>query len=61
MKENGAAERSVGYTPVLGLFDEPGERPPMLARAGTVFDQPEPEDLMELMRRIAWERALSRW
>ena len=48
MKENGAAERSVGYTPVLGLFDEPGERPPMLARAGTVFDQPEPEDLMEL-------------
>jgi glycosyltransferase involved in cell wall biosynthesis len=48
LKENGAVERADGYTPVLGLFDEPGERPPMFARAGTVFDQPEPAELMEL-------------
>jgi glycosyltransferase involved in cell wall biosynthesis len=48
MKENGEAEKAVGYTPVLGLFDEPGERPILPVRAGTVFDQPEPAELMEL-------------
>ena len=46
--KSGVARRADGYTPVLGLFDEPGERPSMAARAGTVFDQPEPEELIEL-------------
>jgi glycosyltransferase involved in cell wall biosynthesis len=36
------------YRPVLGLSDEPGEPPAIPARAGTVFDQPEPEQLIEL-------------
>jgi len=33
---------------VLGLSDEPGEPLAVPARAGTVFDQPEPEQLIEL-------------
>ena len=36
------------WKPVLGLSDEPGERVALQVRAGTVFDQPEPEELMEL-------------
>lgn len=36
------------YKPVLGLSDEPGEPLAMPARAGTVYDQPEPEQLIEL-------------
>jgi glycosyltransferase involved in cell wall biosynthesis len=36
------------YRPVLGLSDEPGEPPAIPARVGTVFDQPEPEQLIEL-------------
>ena len=36
------------YKPVLGLSDEPGEPLVIPARAGTVFDQPEPEQLIEL-------------
>jgi hypothetical protein len=36
------------YRPVLGLSDDPGEPPTVPARAGTVFDQPEPEALLEL-------------
>ena len=36
------------YRPVLGLSDEPGEPLAVPARAGTVFDQPEPEQLIEL-------------
>ena len=36
------------YKPVLGLSDEPGEPLAIPARAGTVFDQPEPEQLIEL-------------
>ena len=36
------------YKPVLGLSDEPGEPLAVPARAGTVFDQPEPEQLIEL-------------
>lgn len=36
------------YKPVLGLSDEAGEAPVIPARAGTVFDQPEPEQLLEL-------------
>ena len=37
-----------GWKPVLGLSDEPGERAELPVRAGTLFDQPEPEPLMEL-------------
>jgi glycosyltransferase involved in cell wall biosynthesis len=36
------------WKPVLGLSDEPGERASLPARVGTVFDQPEPEILIEL-------------
>ena len=36
------------YKPVLGLSDEPGEPLTLPTRAGTVFDQPEPEPLIEL-------------
>jgi glycosyltransferase involved in cell wall biosynthesis len=36
------------YKPVLGLSDEPGEPLALPTRAGTVFDQPEPEQLIEL-------------
>lgn len=42
---HGAAE---SWKPVLGLSDTPGERPQLPTRAGTVFDQPEPEELIEL-------------
>ena len=36
------------WKPVLGLSDEPGEPLAIPSRAGTVFDQPEPEALLEL-------------
>ena len=36
------------YKPVLGLSDEPGEPLAVPARARTIFDQPEPEQLIEL-------------
>jgi len=36
------------WKPVLGLSEEPGERVSLPARAGTVYDQPEPEELIEL-------------
>jgi len=36
------------YKPVLGLSDGPGEPMAVPARAGTVYDQPEPEQLIEL-------------
>jgi glycosyltransferase involved in cell wall biosynthesis len=36
------------WKPVLGLSDEPGEPARLPSRAGTVFDQPEPEELIEL-------------
>jgi glycosyltransferase involved in cell wall biosynthesis len=36
------------WKPILGLSDEPGERAEFPVRAGTLFDQPEPETLMEL-------------
>jgi len=36
------------YKPVLGLSDEPGEPPATPSWAGTVFDQPEPKQLIEL-------------
>jgi glycosyltransferase involved in cell wall biosynthesis len=41
-----------GFTPVLGLSDEPGQQVAVQEqwnwRAGTVFDQPEPAELIEL-------------
>ena len=36
------------WKPVLGLSSEPGEPLTLPARAGTVFDQPEPAELIEL-------------
>jgi len=36
------------FKPVLGLASEPGEPMALPARQGTVFDQPEPEKLIEL-------------
>lgn len=36
------------WTPVLGLSTEPGEPMALPARPGTVFDQPEPDELVEL-------------
>ena len=37
------------WKPVLGLSGEPGEEPPQWhARPGTVYDQPEPDPLIEL-------------
>ena len=50
-KEEPAPEEGRGtgqWKPVLGLSDEPGERASLPARLGTVFDQPEPEELVEL-------------
>ena len=37
-----------GWKPVLGLSDTPGEPAALPVRWGTVFDQPEPEELLEL-------------
>ena len=45
---NDEAPVSRTWKPVLGLSSESGEPPAVPARAGTVFDQPEPEDLLEL-------------
>lgn len=36
------------WKPVLGLTSEPGEAPQWHARPGTVYQQPEPENLLEL-------------
>src|SRR5580658_8339921 len=47
--EAGAKSGGSGsFTPVLGLSDTPGELATLSARTGTVFDQPEPEELIEL-------------
>jgi len=46
-KAIGAAETGK-YKPVLGLFDEPARPVEMPVLYGTVFDQPEPEELIEL-------------
>jgi glycosyltransferase involved in cell wall biosynthesis len=48
MSEDRPPAGAGGWTPVLGLSDSPGERPELPVRAGTVFDQPEPEELIEL-------------
>lgn len=44
----GAGGGAGKWKPVLGLSDEPGERAALPARPGTVFDQPEPDQLLEL-------------
>jgi glycosyltransferase involved in cell wall biosynthesis len=46
--DGGEAASAPKYKPVLGLSDEPGEPSPLPVRAGTVFDQPEPQPLIEL-------------
>lgn len=43
-----ATESTPKYKPVLGLSDEPGEPQGLPTRAGTLFDQPEPDHLVEL-------------
>jgi len=45
-EESEAAHTS--WKPVLGLSDTPGEPLAVPARWGTVYDQPEPEELLEL-------------
>lgn len=45
-KSEAPAERA--WKPVLGLSSEPGEPAALPVRAGTVFDQPEPTELLEL-------------
>ena len=47
-KPEGREAASSKYEPVLGLSDEPGEPLAVPVRTGTVFDQPEPEQLLEL-------------
>ena len=42
------APKARDWKPVLGLSAEPSEAPQWHARPGTVFDQPEPEQLLEL-------------
>jgi glycosyltransferase involved in cell wall biosynthesis len=44
--DDGAISRT--WMPVLGLANEPAEPQTLPARAGTVFDQPEPTELLEL-------------
>ena len=45
----GAGSAGAGqFTPVLGLSDTTGELATLPVRAGTVFDQPEPDELIEL-------------
>lgn len=42
------APQSTEYRPVLGLSEEPGAPLEVFTRGGTLYDQPEPEDLIEL-------------
>ena len=46
-QEKNAVEAG-GFTPVLGLAEGSGELETLQAQPGTVFDQPEPEELMEM-------------
>lgn len=48
MAEAGDAPTGKAWKPVLGLSDEPGEPLKIPVRMGTVYDQPEPEELIEL-------------
>src|ERR1035437_9651815 len=46
--ETTLAEGAGAFKPVLGLSDDPGERPAGPVCAGTAYDQPEPDALLEL-------------
>jgi glycosyltransferase involved in cell wall biosynthesis len=46
--EESGATGAGQWQPVLGLSDEPGDRVALPVQVGTVFDQPEPEELIEL-------------
>src|SRR5579859_3344136 len=46
--ENNGGPETPGWKPVLGLSDEPPGPLEFPARKGTVYDQPEPEPLLEL-------------
>jgi glycosyltransferase involved in cell wall biosynthesis len=46
--ESKAGRTAGGWKPVLGLSDQPGEPIHATMRLGTVFDQPEPAELIEL-------------
>ncbi len=48
MGEESAGTGAAGGKPVLGLSDTPGEPLALPARWGTVYDQSEPEELIEL-------------
>jgi glycosyltransferase involved in cell wall biosynthesis len=48
MVEAGDTPTGKTWKPVLGLSDEPGEPLKIPVSTGTVFDQPEPEELIEL-------------
>jgi glycosyltransferase involved in cell wall biosynthesis len=47
-KPDSEGPRGRTFRPVLGLSDEPGELLAIPARSGTVYDQPEPEQLIDL-------------
>jgi glycosyltransferase involved in cell wall biosynthesis len=46
--ETGEAESARAWKPLLGLSSDPGEPLAVPTRAATVYDQPEPEELLEL-------------
>lgn len=46
--EEGQSTGAPAWKPVLGLSGDPAEQTAMPSLAGTVFDQPEPEELLEL-------------
>ncbi len=51
MENENRAEKAAavdGFQPVLGLSDEPGEPQTLRAPWGTVYEQPEPAELLEL-------------
>jgi glycosyltransferase involved in cell wall biosynthesis len=48
MTEAGDLPTGKTWKPVLGLSDEPGEPLKIPVRVGSVYDQPEPEELIEL-------------
>lgn len=47
-QEESGAKGAGQWKPVLGLSDEPVERVALPVAAGTVYDQPEPKELIEL-------------
>ena len=47
-KPDQAESSARSFKPVLGLSDDPGEPLAIPVRTGTVFDQPEPDPLIEL-------------